>query len=85
MQRIDVVFATHDVGVCDEDDTVDSIQDQLPAGVVFDLTGYRIKRKSGFETLNATEIQWEEIEEKCLSVSVARDINSPRVVGASWL
>ena len=53
LQRFDVVARTHDIRVGDEDNAVDAVQNELSAGVVFNLTRDRIKRESSLETLHA--------------------------------
>lgn len=64
LERLDIVSRAHDIGVCDEYDAVHAVQDQLAAGVVFDLSRNRIERESGFETLDAAQIERQEVEEQ---------------------
>ena len=64
LQRLDIGVHAFFLGVRHENDTVYATQDQLAAGIVEDLAGYRVKVDASLEAANTAEIEGQEVEEK---------------------
>src|SRR6185369_5606576 len=63
-QRFDVGIHAFALGVGDEDYSVDSLQNKLPACVVKDLARNGIQMKSSLESADGTQIERQKIEEQ---------------------
>src|SRR5262249_54742022 len=62
--RLDVGLHALVLAVGDEDDAVDPLQDQLPAGVVEDLAGDGVEVEAGGEAADGAEVERQEVEEE---------------------
>ena len=52
------------LGVGDEDDAVDALEDELPGRVVEDLSRNRVELEAGLEAADDADVEREEVEEE---------------------